>query len=212
MRILLSIVGVAAPNRPLSTKAIMCFLHGQKLHMQYSAETAAKAVKKLHAVLYEDAAASGAVRARHASFYDFLERKAASTSIESGWLTSGAIHQLMVQSCLKTLHEELRFNICEIEIPVLNKDILDLATRISVHISEELQYSCHHWFTHVASPALAIVGIKHAILELLCTKKLLFWFECMSLLSSLDRIRFTFRKFMRPLIQVRISSRSTFPI
>lgn len=171
MRTILSIVNVAAPNRPLSTKAIMSFLHGQKLHKRYSAESAAKMVKRLHAVLYEDAAAGGVVRAHHTSFYDFLARKAIDAGTETGWVTAEGLHHLMAQACLKTLHEELKFNICEIEIPVLNKNVLDLATRVSARISEELQYSSRYWFTHVSSRALAIPGFQRAILELLCFER-----------------------------------------
>lgn len=72
-RAMLLVIYVAARNRPLSVDGIMSMLRGHKLHARFSAEAAGTVVKKLHAVLYVDSAANGAVRAHHTSLYDFIQ-------------------------------------------------------------------------------------------------------------------------------------------
>ena len=142
-------------------------------------------VGKLYAVLYVDESGGGVVRAHHASFYDFLEHRANDTN--SGWENLKTTHSNMFLSCIDMLHSQLRFNICSIEKPVLNKDIPDLAERISKNMSEELQYSSCFWYTHLALSNLDSPVALPGISKLLCSWKLLFWLETLSLQSQLGQ-------------------------
>ena len=182
MQVVLSIVGVAARNRPISAKTIVSFLQD---HAAYSTfyEELETLIGKLHAVLYIDGSTNCAVRAYHTSFYDFLEHKA--TTAGSGWELPEVTHRRMFQRCLAVLSTQLRFNICRIEDPVLNKDIPDLAARISQNLSEELQYSSCFWHTHLSPSKLTASVVSLGVTKLLTSWKLLFWLETLSLQSAL---------------------------
>lgn len=201
MRALLSIINIATGNRPLSVKAVVSLLHGQGLHTQFDDGDAENVIKKLHAVLYVDGSANGALRAYHASFYDFLAWKA-SMSAESGWETLGAIHRLMAHGCLNTLRQELKFNICKIEIPVLNTGIHDLDARVSALVSDALQYSSRFWFTHLSPSTLTAIDVERDVLELLRSAKLLFLYECLSLQGCLRQVEFACLTCLKSFFQV----------
>lgn len=99
-------------------------------------------INKLHAVLSSDDSANSVVCAYHASFYDFLKRKAAEAI--SGWERPEVTHIRMFQHCIGILSTQPRFDICKIEKPVLNKDIPGLPGPTGTclrNISEDVQYS-----------------------------------------------------------------------
>ncbi|KAF7799709.1 hypothetical protein EIP86_010951 [Pleurotus ostreatoroseus] len=190
MRTFLGIVNAAASNRPLSAKAIVSFMHDQDMHKGHHEEHARAVVKKLHAVLYVDDTLNAAIRAYHSSFYDFLKQKEIRAS---GWNTMENIHSCMFRKCIRTLHAELRFNICRIETPVLNKDIHDLSERIAENISEELQYSSRFWFIHLKPSGLSESDAESDVSALLISTELLFWLESLSLQGSLAQSLLAFQ-------------------
>ena len=179
MRAVLSVVNVAARNRPLSVRTITKFLDIKEPHGDPSELRVHSILQQLHVVLYEDQSIGGGFRAYHSSFYDFLERKASQGS--AGWERLKMTHTRVLRRCLDILHAQLRFNVCDIRIPVLNKDIPDLAERISRNISEELQYSSCFWFTHLLPSGTSPSDIAPTVSRLLCSWKLLFWLETLSL-------------------------------
>ena len=124
------------------------------------------------------------IRAHHASFYDFLKRR---TTNEWAEHRPEIIHSLILRNCMVVLNSQLQFNICNIDVPVLNKDIPDLAERTGRNISEELQYSTQFWFTHLASSTMSVFDAADDVRELICTRKLLFWLEALSLQGVLTR-------------------------
>ena len=84
------------------------------------------------------------------------------------------------------MDEELRFNICNIDKPVLNSTIPDLPERIRSNLSEALQYSTVFWYTHLQEKMdRDDKGLEESIRKLISTKKLLWWLECLSLLGTL---------------------------
>ena len=84
---------------------------------------------------------------------------------------------------------ELMFNICGLEDPhQANSAIENLEGIIKANISESLQYSCVYWIDHLVSinevtlkesPVVELVG------ELLCSLRVLYWFEVLSLIGDL---------------------------
>ena len=108
-----------------------------------------KWVDDLGSLLYEDEGAKKGVRVRHLSISDFF----ISGECPSEYRVDrrDANIQLGI-SCLTTMIDQLRFNICKIgDSRLANADIQDLQSRIEENISDALQYSCLHWSNHLCS-------------------------------------------------------------
>jgi len=104
-----------------------------------------KWVNALSSLLYRDEAVNGGVRVRHLSISDFFVSDHCShqVNLEDANVRLGI-------GCLKTMVEQLRFNICKLEDSRLaNADIHDLPSRINEHISDTLQYSSLYWSNHL---------------------------------------------------------------
>ena len=118
----------------------------------------------------------------HSSFLDYLQGK-----LEGGFMEfSEEMHALMLRGSLATMYRGLKFNICELEDSYhLNKDVPDLAARISKCIPEALQYSSLFWFSHLLQSSLVpgSEGVTSQVLRLLRSPKA-FWLEVPSLLGA----------------------------
>jgi len=104
-----------------------------------------KWVNDLSSLLYRDEAANGGIRVRHLSISEFFvsDHCAYKVNIEDANTQLGS-------ACLKTMMEQLRFNICKLDDSRLaNADINDLPSRITAHISDALQYSSLYWSNHL---------------------------------------------------------------
>ena len=180
IRDFLSVVYLSSNNRPLSTISIETLLRGLDPFEDRTVEQINSVVNRLLPVLYIDS--SSVIRAHHASFYDYIHDRMTSGG---GWSTEGSLQQHIARRCVATMNAELRFNMCQIERPVLNKEISDLAERIRENVPEILQYStlffsCHLIFTDTPGEA-----IKQDILHLLSTERVLYWIEVLSLQGAL---------------------------
>ena len=103
----------------------------------------------LSSLLYRDEWANGGIRVRHLSISDFFF----SDDCQSHYQVNvGDANLQLGIACLKTLVDQLRFNICKLEDSRLaNADIKDLQSRIVQNISEALQYSSLYWSNHLGS-------------------------------------------------------------
>jgi len=104
-----------------------------------------KWVNDLSSLLYRDEGANGGVRVRHLSISEFFvsDHCAYQVNIEDANTQLGS-------ACLKTMMEQLRFNICNLDDSRLaNADINDLPSRIKENISDALQYSSLYWSNHL---------------------------------------------------------------
>jgi len=135
------VIGVlltATPYRPLSEDPI-AELAGVMPNL------VKKWVNDLGSLLYRDEAANGGIRVRHLSISEFFVSKhcAYKVNIEDANTHLGS-------ACLKTMMEQLRFNICNLDDSRLaNVDIKDLPSRIKEHVSDALQYSSLYWSNHL---------------------------------------------------------------
>jgi len=139
-----------------------------------------KWVNDLSSLLYRDEAANGGVRVRHLSISDFFvsDHCAYQVNLEDANVQMGI-------ACLKTMVEQLRFNICKLEDSRLaNADIHDLPSRINEHISDTLQYSSLYWSNHLCftpdNGDHRVWGILKGIFEGLHG---LFWVEVLSVMG-----------------------------
>jgi hypothetical protein len=183
MRAVLATISVVSVNRPLSTTAVWSFLKdSEDCQLKVRSEEQAKSlVKRLHAVLYSEEAKDDVIRAYHASFYDFLDKQ---IRTNADWPRANDIHLQMLRRSLDIMQKELRFNICKLHSPVLNKDMADLKDRIQANISEELSYSSRFWFRHLLPSHSTEEDVQLDVSDLLSTERLLFWLECLSLQES----------------------------
>lgn len=178
----LAVISLTSSNLPLSPEAIAIFLEGFDFANGCDLAFVQNAVKKLHAVMFIDVYTK-AIRAHHSSFYDFLRLR--TTEDCAGWPTINSIRTHISRRCLTIMHKELRFNICGIDKPILNKHIPDLCQRIHHHMSEALRYSTLYWARHLSQDDSTDHHLQQSISVLLTTEKLLFWLECLSLQGGL---------------------------
>ncbi|KAG9053166.1 hypothetical protein FS842_008567, partial [Serendipita sp. 407] len=129
----------------------------------------------------------GTVVILHPTFREFLEDKRTAGTFHID--ITGA-HELMAKGCLATMKRELRFNICRLESSFMrNKDVPDFKERISKYISDQLQYGCTYWLSHVtkSSPGLGKAS-GAAALEFVEGEFLLYWMEVSSALGVIPKM------------------------
>ena len=135
------VIGVllaAASHRTLCDESV-AELTGVRLNL------VEKWVDDLSSLLYRDEAANGGIRVRHLSISDFFVSDHCAYQVNLADTNT----QLGI-ACLKTMVEQLRFNICKLEDSrIANADIHDLPLRIKKHISDALQYSSLYWPNHL---------------------------------------------------------------
>ena len=106
-----------------------------------------KWVDSLSSLLYREKELNSGVRVRHLSISDFFMGDECPSDYHVD--LRDANMQLGI-ACLRTMVDQLRFNICKLEDSRLaNADIQDLPSRIEQNISDALQYSCLYWSNHL---------------------------------------------------------------
>src|SRR5882757_5988757 len=172
-RQMIGVLLTAAPYRTLSEDAI-AELAGVMPNL------VKKWVNNLSSLLYRDEAANGGIRVRHLSISDFFigDHCAYQVNVEDANVQLGI-------ACLKTMIEQLRFNICKIDDSRLaNADIKDLPSRIKEHISDALQYSSLYWSNHLCfTPDNGDPRVWGKLKELFEGMYRLFWVEILSIMG-----------------------------
>ena len=139
-RQMIGVALTAAPNRALCEETI-AELAGVRLNF------VKKWVAGLGSLLYRDEGANGGIRVRHLSISDFFLSDDCPSNYHVD-LQNANVELGIV--CLKTMIEQLRFNICKLKDSRLaNSDVDDLPLRIKENISDSLQYSCLYWSNHL---------------------------------------------------------------
>ena len=172
-RQMIGVLLAAAPYRTLSDEGI-AELAGVMPNV------VKKWVNNLSSLLYRDEAANGGIRVRHLSISDFFVSDYCAYQVD----VEDANVQLGI-ACLKTMVEQLRFNICKIEDSRLaNADIKDLPSRIKEHISDALQYSSLYWSNHLCfTPDNGDLRVWGLLKELFGGLYGLFWVEVLSIMG-----------------------------
>jgi len=139
-----------------------------------------KWVDDLSSLLHRDEAANGGIRVRHLSISEFFvsDHCAYKVNIEDANTQLGS-------ACLKTMMEQLRFNICNLDDSRLaNADINDLPSRIKEHVSDALQYSSLYWSNHVCfTPDNGDPCVWGMLKEFFEGLYVLFWVEVLSIMG-----------------------------
>ncbi|KZP17812.1 WD40 repeat-like protein [Athelia psychrophila] len=116
------------------------------------------------------------IRARHTSFFDFLQDAERSKQF---FVDTTTQDQNLVLGCLGVM-KELRFNICGLETSHLrNANIPDLPTRVQTHITPHLLYACRFIGVHLQTTSYEKqVGRE---LKDFLQEHFLYWLEILSL-------------------------------
>ncbi|KAL5480301.1 hypothetical protein ACEPAI_1571 [Sanghuangporus weigelae] len=127
----------------------------------------------------------GPVNLFHASFSDYLTSPEHSS--EPWSIVVDDANQLIVEQCFSVMEVMLHFNMCNLETSfVRNDDVPDLTNRVEVCIPSHLEYACIHWVHHLCD-----VSYSPYLLDKLSDfayKRLVFWFEVLSLVEMFGRV------------------------
>ena len=135
---MIGVLLATAPYRPLCEETIAKLAGVRRNLVQ-------KWVDDLSSMFYREEGADQRIRVRHLSISEFF----VSDQCEYQVKLQDANAQLGI-ACLKTMIDQLCFNICKLEDSRLaNSDVEDLESRIKENISDALQYSCFHWSNHL---------------------------------------------------------------
>ncbi|KAG8765956.1 hypothetical protein FRC12_007180 [Ceratobasidium sp. 428] len=162
---------------PIST---LCEILGQRVKESVMKHV----VDSLGAVLYVDK--TGAVRAYHASFLDYLNTR---ESTDRLFMDLPARNLELAEGCLDTMKAKLKFNICGLTTSYKrNDEIGNLNDLVRKSISAGLQYSSIYWTSHLlqARQSVSLSQWEERLDELLDEPMVLYWVETLSLMGKLD--------------------------
>ena len=173
---MIGVVLTTAPYRALREETV-AELAGTEPHLVQ------KWVDDLSSLLYRDEGANGEIRVRHLSISDFF--LSGGCDCDYRVKLEDANMQLGI-TCLNTMVDQLRFNICKLEDSRLaNADIEDLPSRIKENIPDSLQYSALYWSNHVCftpnNGDQLVLGSLKGFFEGLYP---LFWIEVLSIMGK----------------------------
>ena len=181
IQLFLGLVNAISRNKALSAKALFELRPSEYEGTWGEWKTM---IDELGSVLIIDTK-TGVIRACHKSFLDFLGEKARSGEY---WTDPEKLNKAVVEKCLEVMHNQLKFNICGLGTDlILNEDIPDRWKVVNAHISEELWYSCEFWTEHLSRCESLSSTMVPSAEELVCSTKILFWLEAMSLLDLVRR-------------------------
>jgi hypothetical protein len=130
----------------------------------------------------------GVIRPFHQSFPDFVRQQGGLVHPELT-IHPTVAEKYIVERCVCQLNKHLRFDICDIQDASLyNREVLDLPTRLSKHVSAALRYSCTYWPSHLLE-YLRVAGGQAQIplgLDVFCAQHLLHWIEVLSLIGDIN--------------------------
>jgi len=172
------VIGVlltTAPHRPLCDETI-AQLAGVRLDLVKTW------VADLSSLLYRDEGTNGGIRVRHLSISDFFLGDDCPPNYQINLRDANV--RLGI-TCLKTMVEQLRFNICKLEDSRLaNANVEDLPSRIEENISDALQYSSLYWSNHLCfTPDDCDRAVWESLRTFFEGPYALFWVEVLSIMG-----------------------------
>ncbi|GJJ11127.1 hypothetical protein Clacol_005358 [Clathrus columnatus] len=177
-----SIIGsIIASFEPLSLKALVA-LRGDGVQSSQRERDIKVVIQHMGSLLSGIDDPSSTIRPLHLSFHEYLLDPNRSYKFSINPFPCD--HDFAV-GCIRTMMEELRFNICDIpDSHRQNSDYEDLPARISSSISMPLSYSCRFWAWHVSWTSFDS-SLARKVEEFLYHGFLL-WLEALSLVKAIN--------------------------
>ncbi|GJJ10647.1 hypothetical protein Clacol_004874 [Clathrus columnatus] len=176
-----SVIGsIVAAREPLSLTALIA-LRGENVSLAGRETDIKVVIQYMGSLLSGIDDPSSPIRPLHLSFREYLLDYNRSREF---CIDPTHCHREFAFGCLRTMMEELRFNICGISNShIRNVDDKGLSGRVSSLISSQLSYSSRHWARHVSSTAFdpLVAGKVEGFLH----HGFLLWLEVLSLLRAI---------------------------
>ncbi|GJJ10674.1 hypothetical protein Clacol_004901 [Clathrus columnatus] len=177
-----SVIGsIVAASEPLSLNNLVA-LRGENIPL-FGKETDIKVViQYMGSLLSGIDDPSSTIRPLHLSFREYLLDHDRSREF---WIDPSHCHRDFAFGCLRTLMEELRFNICNISNShIRNIDNESLPGRVSSSIPLQLSYSSRFWALHVSSTTFDTLLARKV--EKFLRHGFLLWLEVLSILQAVS--------------------------
>ena len=107
MHRVLGIVYITSTTTPVPISAITLLLRADPAFERMGSDVVERVIRALHAVLYEEKD-SGAIRAYHPSFLDYLSDQLG----QDGWESVARVHWVMFDRSFSVMLSKLKINIC----------------------------------------------------------------------------------------------------
>jgi hypothetical protein len=127
----------------------------------------------------------GEIKIRHKAYKDYLIDSRRCTLFDDAFY--GNVHRKMAILCLKTMQQELKFNICGLKSSYrMNNQVEDKESLIKKCIPSYLVYACQYWADHLRG----ITAVEQRdteivyLLRIFFNTQLLYWLEVLSVLSK----------------------------
>ncbi|GJJ11015.1 hypothetical protein Clacol_005244 [Clathrus columnatus] len=177
-----SIIGsIITSSEPLSLETLVV-LHGDKIRPSKRESDIKAVIRYMGSLLSGINDPSSIIRPLHLSFREYLLDPNRSHSFS---INPSPCHYDFAVGCIRTMMEELRFNICDIsDSHKRNSDYEDLPERVSSSISVPLSYSCRFWALHVSRTAFDSSLARKV--EKFLHHGFLSWLEVLSLVKAVN--------------------------
>ncbi|GJJ10665.1 hypothetical protein Clacol_004892 [Clathrus columnatus] len=177
-----SVIGsIVAASEPLSLNELIA-LRGENVSLSGRETDIKVVIQYMGSLLSGIDDPSSPIHPLHLSFREYLLDHNRSREF---CIDPTHCHQDFALGCLRTMMEELRFNICDISNShIRNIDDKSLSKRVSFLISSQLSYSSRHWARHVSSTVFdpLVAGKVEEFLH----HGFLLWLEVLSLLRAVS--------------------------
>ena len=141
----------------------------------------------LHSLLNIPDSEHEPIRVFHKSFPDFLTDRTRCKD-DRFFVDPAVHHEDILFSCLDLMKKRLRKNICDLEDYAVLGEVEDLSNRRETCIGSSLEYACRFWARHLAGVPGSGPNAKRVqeVIEEFFDKRLLFWFEVLSIVGHLE--------------------------
>ncbi|GJJ10992.1 hypothetical protein Clacol_005221 [Clathrus columnatus] len=180
-RFRLIIGSIIASSEPLSPETLVA-LRGDKIRSSKREGDIKVVIQYMGSLLSGINDPSSTIRPLHLSFREYLLDPNRSHKFS---INPSFCHHDFAVGCIRTMMEELRFNICDIpDSHKRNSDYEDLPERVSSSISIPLSYSCRFWALHVSWTGFDSSLAKKV--EEFLHHGFLLWLEVLSLVKAVN--------------------------
>ncbi|GLA67997.1 hypothetical protein AtubIFM55763_000257 [Aspergillus tubingensis] len=133
-------------------------------------------------------AANDPIRPVHLSLRDLLLSRERCKSTPELYINSQQLHLILFERCMETM-KSLKQNLCDFVLPGSSPSDVP-SERLETFLPAALSYACRYWINHLmqlgSDEQSKLLNDNGGVIECFLRKKLLFWFEALSLMGELE--------------------------